>query len=123
MKPVDRLRLPALVVAVTLAGFTVAHAQGSSSSSAASSSSGSGHSSASSSDGKTTTSTDEKGCRVIRQSEAGRNPSSTITTHPDGTVSGSTSAGSSGATASAGGGRVSSDCVVVKPDEPKGGER
>src|SRR5258706_7814182 len=96
MKPVDRLRLPALVVAVTLAGFTVAHAQGSSSSSAASSSSGSGHSSASASDGKTTTSPAEKGGGSFPQSEPGPNPPTTITTLPDGTLTGPASPASAG---------------------------
>src|SRR4051812_32478975 len=117
MRSINRLRLPALVVAAMVAGAAAAQAQ-SASSAASSSSSGDGRASAkATSDGKT--STDDKGCRVIRQSDAnrGQGATSSVTTNPDGSLSGSTSAGSSGASASAGGGRASSDCVVVKPDD------
>jgi len=117
MRIMDRVGLPALIVAAMLAGGVTAQAQSTSSSAASSSSSGDGHASAkASSDGKT--STDDKGCRVIRQSEAkGQGATSSVTTNPDGSLSSSTSAGSSGVSASAGGGRASADCVVVKPDD------
>ena len=126
MRSIDRLRLPALIVAATLAGIAAAQAQSSSSSAASSSSSSDGHASAraTSSDGKTSA---DKGCRVIRQSEAnkGHGATSSVTTNPDGSLSSSTSAGSSGVSVSAGGGRASADCVVVKPDDEvdKGGRR
>lgn len=116
----------ALAIAASLSLIGSAMAQSSSahtsSAGAAASSSSSGGSSSAvvTSDGQTIQ-RDERGCRIIRRSESGNGPSTTITTSPNGSVSGSTSSGSSGSGVSvqAGGGHASADCYVVRPDEPR----